>query len=276
MDTEVITTEASKYTDLAIMYASMYGLKIVAAVAIFIIGKWATKKITKLVKTLMEKAKIDKTLVEFAESLVYFSLLVVVILASLNALGIDTTSFLAMLGAATLAVGLALQGSFSNIGAAVLIIIFRPFKVGDFVEAGGASGTVEDINLFSTIIAPVDNRTIIVPNSKIIGGNITNYSMKKNRRVDHVFGIGYDDDLKLAKELLMDMMINDKRVLQEPAPFVAVSELGDSSVNFITRAWVDGSDYWAVYFEQIEKVKLLFDEKGISIPYPQMDIHQDK
>jgi len=276
MDTQGIVTEASKYTDLAIMYASMYSLKIVAAVAIFIIGKWAVTKITKFVKKLMEKAKVDKTLIEFAESLVYFLLLMVVVLASLNALGIDTTSFLAMLGAATLAVGLALQGSFSNIGAAVLIIIFRPFKVGDFVEAGGATGTVEDINLFSTIIAPVDNRTIIVPNSKIIGGNITNYSMKENRRVDHVFGIGYDDDLKLAKELLTEMMVNDKRILQDPAPFVAVSELGDSSVNFTTRAWVKSGDYWNVYFEQIEKVKLLFDEKGISIPYPQMDIHQDK
>lgn len=276
MDTQMLTTEASKYTDLAIMYASMYGLKIIAALAIFIIGKWATAKITKFVKKLMEKANVDKTLIEFAESLVYFLLLVVVVLASLNALGIDTTSFLAMLGAATLAIGLALQGSFSNIGAAVLIIIFRPFKVGDFIEAGGATGTVEDVNLFSTIIAPLDNRTIIVPNSKIIGGNITNYSMKENRRVDHVFGIGYGDDLKLAKELLMEMMANDTRILQDPAPFVAVSELGDSSVNFTTRAWVKSADYWDVYFEQIEKVKLTFDEKGISIPYPQMDIHQDK
>ena len=273
---ESVTTEATKYTDIAIMFASEYALKIVAALIIFFVGKWITAKITKFVKGLMEKANVDRTLIEFAESLIYFALLMMVIIASLNALGINTTSFLAVFGAASLAIGLALQGSLANVGAAVLIIIFRPFKVGDFVEAGGATGTVEDVNLFSTIIAPLDNRTIIVPNSKIVGGNIVNYSIKENRRVDHVFGIGYDDDLKLAKDLLMDMMMNDDRVLKDPAPFVAVSELADSSVNFTTRAWVKTADYWDVYFEQIEKVKLTFDEKGISIPYPQMDIHQDK
>ena len=266
----------SKYTEMAITYASEYGLKIVAAILIFVIGKWAVKKLTALSKTVMEKANVDKTLVEFIESLVYFVLLMMVILASLNALGINTTSFLAVFGAAGLAIGLALQGSLANVGAAVLIIVFRPFKVGDFVEAGGATGTVEDVNLFSTIIAPLDNRTVIVPNAAIVGGNITNYSMKPQRRVDHVFGIGYDDDLKLAKETLMEIMENDSRVLQDPAPFVAVSELGDNSVNFTTRAWVETADYWDVYFEMIEKVKLTFDEKGISFPYPQMDVHLDK
>jgi len=268
--------DISKYTDMAVVYASEYGLKILSAILIFIIGKWAVKKITAFTKKVMERANIDKTLVEFAESLVYFVLLLMVIFAALNALGINTTSFVAVFGAASLAIGLALQGSLANVGAAVLIIVFRPFKVGDFVEAGGATGTVEDVNLFSTIIAPVDNRTIIVPNSAIVAGNITNYSMKENRRVDHVFGIGYDDDLKLAKETLMEMMQNDARILQDPAPFVAVSELGDSSVNFTTRAWVKTADYWDVYFEQIEKVKLVFDAKGISIPYPQMDVHMDK
>lgn len=267
---------ASKYTDMAITYASEYGLKIIAAILIFVIGKWAVKKLTALTKKMMEKANVDKTLTEFAESIVYFILLMVVIIAALNTLGINTTSFIAVFGAAGLAIGLALQGSFANVGAAVLIIIFRPFKVGDFVDAGGAVGTVEDVNLFSTIIAPLDNRTVIVPNAAIVGGNITNYSMKPNRRVDHVFGIGYDDDLKLAKDTLMEMMMNDERVLKDPAPFVAVSELGDSSVNFTTRAWVDTADYWDVYFEQIEKVKLTFDEKGISFPYPQMDVHTDK
>jgi len=273
MDTTQTLDTAAKYTDLAITYASEYGLKIIAAILIFLIGKWAVNKITQLVKKVLTKANVDRTLVEFAESLVYFSLLMMVIIASLNALGVDTTSFLAIFGAAGLAIGLALQGSLANVGAAVLIIVFRPFKVGDFVDAGGAVGTVEDINLFSTIIAPLDNRTIMVPNAKIVAGNIVNYSMKENRRVDHVFGIGYDDDLKLAKEILMDMMVNDPRVLQDPAPFVAVSELADSSVNFTTRAWVKSEDYWDVYFEQIERVKLTFDEKGISIPYPQMDIH---
>ena len=265
----------TQYSDIAIKYASEYGLNLISAIFIFIIGKWLVFKTTKIIKGLMEKANIDRTLIEFAESLVHFSLLIMVIIASLSALGIDTTSFLAIFGAASIAIGLALQGSLANVGAAVLIIVFRPFKVGDFIQAGGATGTVEDVNLFSTIIAPVDNRTIIVPNSKITSGNIINYSKKEERRVDHVFGIGYDDDLKLAKATLMEMMINDERILNDPAPFVAVSELADSSVNFTTRAWVKNSDYWTVYYEQIEKVKLTFDEKGISIPYPQMDVHTD-
>ncbi len=273
---QTATDEAVKYSDMAVMYTSEYGLKIISAILIFFIGKWAVKKLTIVSKALMEKAKIDQTLVEFAESLIYFILLLMVVLASLNALGINTTSFIAVFGAAGLAIGLALQGSLANIGAAVLIIVFRPFKVGDFIEAGGAIGTVEDVNLFSTIIAPIDNRTIIVPNASIISGNITNYSNKPTRRVDHVFGIGYDDDLKLAKETLMEIMEADDRVLSEPAPFVAVSELGDSSVNFTFRAWVENDDYWDVYFEMLEKVKLTFDERGISIPYPQMDVHMNK
>lgn len=268
--------EILSYSDMAIMYVSQYGVKVVAAIAIFVVGKWAVQKITLFLKNMMIKSKVDKTLVEFAESLIYFVLFLMVVLASLNALGINTTSFIAVFGAASLAVGLALQGSLANIGAAVLIILFRPFKVGDFIEAAGATGTVDDINLFSTIISPVDNRTIIVPNAAIIRGNITNYSNKSKRRVDHIFGIGYDDDLKLAKETLMEIMMQDERVFQDPAPFVAVSELGDSSVNFTTRAWVKTADYWNVYFEMIEKVKLTFDEKGISIPYPQMDIHTDR
>ena len=268
--------EVTQYSDLALTYLSEYGLKVIAALLIFVIGKWAVNKITAFTKKMMKKAEIDTTLVEFAESLIYFVLLLMVVLASLNALGINTTSFLAVFGAASLAIGLALQGSLANVGAAVLIIIFRPFKVGDFVEAGGATGTVEDVNLFSTIIAPLDNRTIIVPNASIIGGNITNFSKKPQRRVDHIFGIGYEDDLKLAKETLMEILESDPRVLRDPAPFVAVSELADSSVNFTTRAWVETADYWDVYFEQIEKVKLTFDEKGISIPFPQMDLHMQE
>lgn len=268
--------DLSKYTDLAVMYASEYGLKIIAAIAIFVIGKWVAKKLSAVTKKIMTKAKVDVTLCEFSESLIYFTLLAMVILASLNALGINTTSFIAVFGAASLAVGLALQGSLANVGAAVLIILFRPFKIGDFIEAGGATGTVEDITMFSTIISPVDNRTIIVPNSAIIGGNIVNFSNKAKRRIDLTFGIGYDDDLRLAKQTLIDILNADERILRDPEPFVAVSELGDSSVNFITRAWVDTAHYWDVYFDTIEKVKLTFDEKGISIPYPQMDLHMKK
>lgn len=268
--------DLSKYTDMAVMYISQYGLKVLAAIIIFIVGKWATKKISIFSKNMMLKAKIDHTLAEFAESIVYFLLLVMVVLASLNAIGVNTTSFLAVFGAASLAVGLALKDSLSNIGAAVIIIIFRPFKMGDFIEAGGASGTVKDINLFSTIIEPIDKSIIIVPNSAIISGNITNFSQRQMRRVDHVFGIGYDDDLKLAKETLMEIIKADERVLEDPAPLVAVNELADSSVNFVFRAWTSTDDYWDVYFDMLEKVKLTFDEKGISIPYPQMDVHTDK
>ncbi|MFT7003381.1 MAG: small conductance mechanosensitive channel [Sulfurimonas sp.] len=268
--------DISKYTDMVVLYASQYGLKIIAAILIFVIGKWAIKKLTAVSKKLMLRAKVDNTLVEFAESLIYFVLLIVVILASLNSLGINTTSFLAIFGAAGLAVGLALKDSLSNIGAAVLIIIFHPFKVGDIIEAAGTTGTVKDINLFSTIIEPVDKSIVIVPNSSVINGNITNFSQRKQRRVEHIFGIGYDDDLKLAKDTLMEIINSDQRVLAEPAPLVAVHELGDSSVNFVFRAWVTTDDYWDVHFDMLEKVKLTFDEKGISIPYPQMDIHTNK
>lgn len=267
--------DISKYTDMLIGYAGEYGLKILAAAFIFFIGKWAVEKITSFNKRIMNKAKVDQTLVEFLESIMYFFLLIMVILASLNTLGINTNSFLAVFGAASLAVGLALKDSLSNIGAAVIIIIFRPFKVGDFIDAGGASGTVEDINLFSTVIVPVDKSTIIVPNSAIISGNIINFSNREMRRVDHIIGIGYNDDLKLAKETLMQIIRADARVLEEPAPLVAVGELGESSVNFTFRAWTKTDDYWDVYFDMLEIVKLTFDEKGISIPYPQMDIHMN-
>ena len=265
-----------KYKEMALLYGSEYGLKIIAALLIFIIGKWLANKLTAFIKSMMTKAQVDKTLVEFSESIIYFSLLLMVIIAALNQLGVNTTSFVAVFGAATLAIGLALQGSFSNIGAAVLIILFRPFKVGDVIEAAGVTGEVTDINLFSTIITPVDKRMVIVPNASIIGGNITNFSNRATRRVDHIFGIGYDDDLKLAKETLLEIVNADKRILQEPAPFIAVSELADSSVNFVVRAWTKTEDYWDVHFDMLENVKLTFDARGISIPYPQMDIHTDK
>ena len=203
-------------------------------------------------------------------------MLLFVILAALSNLGVNTTSFIAVLGAAGLAVGLAFQGTLSNIGAGVLLIFFRPFKVGDFIQAAGESGVVEEINLFSVLLKTGDNKQIIIPNSSIIGGNITNFSAKDTRRVDFTFGIGYEDDLKLAKETLEEIVNSDERVLKDPAPFVAVSELAESSVNFVVRVWVKSADYWGVYFDTLERVKLTFDEKGISIPYPQMDVHLDK
>ena len=251
-------------------------INIVTAILIFFIGKFLAKYITKFTMRAMSKSSMDTTLSGFLESVIYGVLLVVVILAALSKLGVETTSFVAIIGAIGLAVGLAFQGTLANISAGVMIIIFRPIELGEFVEAGGATGTVEDINIFNTTLKTGDNKIIIIANARIIGGNITNYSRKDTRRVDLTFGIGYDDDLKLAKATLLEILNSDERILKEPAvPFVAVSELADSSVNFITKSWVNSSDYWGVYHDTIEKVKLTFDEKGISIPYPQMDLHMN-
>lgn len=265
--------ELSKYNEMAINFATEYGMKILAALLIFFIGKMIAKSLSSVVFKLMSKYDVDETLTKFAQNGVYIGLMVVVIMAAISSLGVDTTSFMAILGAAGLAIGLALKDTLSNVGAAVVILIFRPFKVGDFIDAGGAVGTVEEISLFTTTISPVDNRKIIVPNSAITAGNITNYSSKPQRRVDHIIGIGYDDDIKLAKETLYALIEADSRTLAEPAPLVAVAELGESSVNFTMRAWVNSEDYWDVYFDLLEKAKFALDERGISIPYPQMDIH---
>ncbi len=263
-------------TDSILNFVSIYGFKLIGAVLIFYVGRIIAKILTRLSRKAMQKAKLDETITKFGANVIYGGLMLFIILAALSKLGVNTNSFIAVLGAAGLAVGLAFQSTLSNLGAGVLLIFFRPFNVGDFINAAGESGVVEEINLFSTLLKTGDNKQIIVPNSAIIGGNITNFSKKETRRVDFTFGIGYDDDLKLAKITLEEIINADERVLKEPAAFVAVSELADSSVNFVVRAWVKSADYWGVYFDTIEKVKLTFDEKNISIPYPQMDIHQDK
>ncbi len=260
------------YIDMAISY----GIKIIGAIAIYIIGKWIAKLLTNLFRKMLERSKTDVTLVKFLGDLIYFGLLMLVIIAALGTLGVNTTSFAAIIGAAGLAVGLALQANFSNFGAGVVILFLRPFKIGDFVEAGGAAGTVETIGIFNTIIKTGDNRIIIVPNSNIIGGNIVNYSKEPIRRIDMVIGVGYEDDLKLVKETLEEIVNSDDRILKDPAPAVALAELADSSVNFNVRPWVKSADYWAVRSALLEKIKLTFDEKGINIPYPQMDVHVDQ
>jgi len=272
---EEINTDVNKYLDMAIQYGAEYGIKIIGAIAIFVIGKWVAKKLSGFIRKLMERGNIDSTLSAFIASIIDILLLVVVVLAAIKNLGIDTTSFIAILGAAGLAIGLALQGTFGNIGSGVILILFRPFEVGDFISVGGESGTVEAITLFNTTLLTPDNKMILVPNSTVAGGNITNFSKKEERRVDFVFGIGYDDDLKLAKATLQEIIDADTRILKDPESFIGVGELGDSSVNFTVRAWVKAADYWGVHFDTIEKVKLTFDDKGISIPYPQMDIHLD-
>ena len=253
-----------------------YALNFVIAIVIFIVGRYLAKLLTSLFKKFLDKSNVNETLKVFLGNVIYGLLLIVVVLATLNQIGVQTTSFIAILGAIGLAIGLAFQSTLSNISAGVMIIIFRPINIGDVVEAAGVSGTIEEINLFNTIMKTPDNKVIIVANSNIIGSNIINYSKKDTRRVDFVFGIGYDDDLKLAKDTLLTITNEDSRILQDPAPFVAVKELADSSVNFVVRVWVKSPDYWGVNFDTIEKVKLTFDKKGISIPYPQMDIHTDK
>jgi len=272
---DVTNTEVDKYVDMAIQYSTEYGIKVIGAIAIFVIGKWVAKKLSGFIKKLMERGELDTTLSAFIANLIDILLMVVVVLAAINNLGIDTTSFIAILGAAGLAVGLALQGTFGNIGAGVILILFRPFEVGNFVSVAGESGTVEAITLFNTTLLTPDNKVILIPNSAVASGNITNFSKKEERRVDFVFGIGYDDDLKLAKATLQEIIDTDIRILKDPASFIGVGELADSSVNFTVRVWVKAADYWGVHFDTIEKVKLTFDEKGISIPYPQMDIHTE-
>ena len=272
---DVTTTEVNKYVDMAIQYGAEYGLRVIGAIAIFVIGKWVAKKLSGLIKKLMDRGEVDSTLSAFIASIVDILLMVVVVLAAINNLGIDTTSFIAILGAAGLAIGLALQGTFGNIGSGVILILFRPFEVGNFVSVAGESGTVEAITLFNTTLLTPDNKVILIPNSAVASGNITNFSKKEERRVDFVFGIGYDDDLKLAKATLQDIIDADTRILKDPGSFIGVGELADSSVNFTVRVWVKAADYWGVHFDTTEKVKLTFDEKGISIPYPQMQINTD-
>ena len=249
-------------------FVTLYGVKVLASLLIFFIGKKIASLITTVVVKGMRTSKIDETVTSFFSNVIYFGLLVVIILAALSNLGINTTSFLAVLGTAGLAIGLALQGTLSNVGAGIMLVFFRPFKIGHSVQVAGEIGTVEELNLFSVILKTGDNKQIIIPNSAVIGKNITNFSAKTTRRIDLIFNIGYEDDLRLAKETLQEIVDKEPKVLNEPAPFVAVSELAQNSVKLIVRVWVKNEDYAAVSFEIIEKVKLSFDEKRISIPHP--------
>jgi len=254
-------------------YLTIYGMKVVAAIIIFIVGRWVARGVSNLLRRMLKKSNTDETLVSFVGSLSYVALLAFVIIAALNQLGIQTASFIAVLAAAGLAIGLALQGSLANFAAGVLMIIFKPFKVDHYIEGAGVAGTVEAIQIFATRLKTPDNKTIIVPNSKMMGDNITNYSMKGTRRVDFVFGIGYGDDIDKARQVIEGIISQDERVLKDPASMVAVSELADSSVNFTVRAWTNGGDYWSFYCDTTEKVKKRFDAEGISIPFPQRDVH---
>ncbi len=257
-------------------YVIPWSIKLAMAVVIFVVGRMVVSLVCGLVNRMMGRAGVEKVLSDFLLTIVRTLLLLVVVIAALNQLGVDTTSMIALIGAAGLAVGLALQGTLSNFAAGVMLILFRPFKDGDFVEAAGCAGVVEKITIFTTLMKTGDNKQIIIPNGAIYGGTITNYSAKETRRIDLVFGIGYDDDLLKAKQIIEKILSEDSRILADPAPAVAVGELADSSVNINVRPWVASGDYWPVRGDLLEKVKLTFDEQGISIPYPQMDVHLDK
>ena len=260
-------------TEKLVEWGILYGPKVLGALAIFIIGRIVTGILTGVVRRLMQRSKVDAILVGFVTSLTKVALLTFVVIAALGALGMQTTSIIAVIGAAGLAVGLALQGSLSNFASGVMLVIFRPFKTGDYIEAGGTAGVVKEIRIFNTVMKTPDNKIVIVPNSKITGDNVTNYSANEERRLDLVFGIGYGDDIRKAKQILEQILKDDSRVLAEPEPVVAVLELADSSVNIAVRPWVKTSEYWPLYFDLTERVKLAFDEQGISIPFPQRDVH---
>ena len=254
--------------------AMKYGLQLALSILTLIVGMYVINMFVKFLKRTMPKRNVDPSLVPFTSSIVNVLLKAMLLISVASMIGIQTTSFIAVLGAAGLAIGLALQGSLANFAGGVLILMFKPFKVGDVIEAQGFTGIVKGIQIFNTILNTFDNKKIILPNGSVASGPITNFSAEEIRRVDMEFGIGYGDDLKKAKDILSKLLATDSRILNDPAePFIAVKELGDSSVNIVVRAWANSSDYWGIYFDMQENVKLTFDKEGISIPFPQADVH---
>ena len=272
MSGKVVDTAQQVWTQIT-TYLAQYGLKVIGAILIFVIGRWVAKQVSKLLGAAMLKSKVDPTLVHFVKDLSYVAMLAFVILAALDNVGIKTTSAIALVGAAGLAVGLALQGSLANFAAGVLMLIFKPIRVGDFVEVGGTKGTVKEVGIFTTTLNSPDNVRIIVPNGHVMGSNISNYTINGTRRVDMVIGVSYEDDLQKTKQVIEKVIGADERILADPAPVVAVSELADSSVNFVVRPWVKVADYWNVYFDLTAKIKVALEDNGITIPFPQRDVH---
>ena len=254
-------------------YLSGFALNLIAALAIYIIGRWAVRVVCGLVRRIIARAQIDETLGKFLANILNILLTLGVIIAALGKLGVPTTSFAAILAAAGFAVGFALKDSLGNFAAGVMLIMFKPFEVDDYVEAGGSAGTVEEVRIFSTQMRTGDNRQILVPNSAIVGSTITNYSAKETRRIDLVIGCGYEDDLRAVKEFLESLLAEDERVLEDPAPLVGIDELGDSSINFVVRPWVKAGDYGTVRRELLEAIKFGFDERGFNIPFPTQHVH---
>ncbi len=252
---------------------SSFGISLFIALSILIIGRQVVKILIKVISTALERSNTEDTVRIFVTNLLNTLLMIVVFIAAINQLGIQTTSIIAVLGAAGLAIGLALQGSLSNFAAGILIVIYRPYKVGDYIQADNHLGTVDDIQIFSTVLKTPDNKLVIVPNGSIMNGSIVNFSNQDKRRVDIIASCSYEDDIDKVKSVLADILSKDERILNEPKPRIAVSELADSSVNFIVRPWVKNSDYIDVYYSLLEEIKKRFDREGIAIPYPQTDVH---
>ena len=267
-------TELTKdMLDSLIEIGSSLSISLLMALAILIIGRQLVKLILRLITVALEKSNVEDTVRIFVTNLLNTLLMILVFIAAINQLGIETTSIIAVLGAAGLAIGLALQGSLSNFAAGILIVIYRPYKVGDYIEAGNYAGTVKDIQIFSTVLKTPDNKIVVVPNGSIMNGSIVNYSDQDTRRIDLIVSCGYEDDIDKVRSVLEDILKKEKRVLKDPKPQIAVTELADSSVNFIFRPWVKRTDYLPVYYSLLEEVKKRFDKEGISIPYPQSDVH---
>lgn len=254
-------------------YVTEFGIHIISAIAILLIGFWISKTLTRILKKVLVRRNVDFTLVHFSTSALKFALYLFVIIAAVGQLGIETTSFIAALGAAGLAIGLALQGSLANVAAGVMLIIFRQVKVGQFVESGGVSGTVEKVGIFNTTLVTIDNKVIFIPNSKLINDNIINYSEKDTRRIDLVFSISYEDDIDKTKNIIQSLIDADPDILKEPAALIVVGELSDNSVNVFVRPWVNTNKVLDVRFRLTELIKKKFDEENISIPYPQSDVY---
>jgi small conductance mechanosensitive channel len=254
-------------------WISVYAINIIGALLIFLVGKWLARKIANLLAKLMEKSDVDATLVNFLKNLAYYTMVVLVVVAAVGRLGVNTTSFLTIIGAAGLAVGLALKDSLSNFAAGVMLVLFKPFTIGDVVSTAGITAKVEKITIFNTLFCTADNQLVIVPNNKIISDIITNINAKDTRRIDLVVGISYTDDMVQTKDILEGLAKADTRILTDPATTIAVAELADSSVNLVFRPWVKTDDYWAVRFDLTENIKNALDEAGISIPFPQHDVH---
>jgi small conductance mechanosensitive channel len=252
------------------------GLKIAIALVVLIVGFWIAKVMAKAVKKILTKRNTDASLVGFLSSLTSMLLKTLVVVTAVSKLGVEMTSFIAILGAAGFAIGMAFSGTLSNFAGGVMILLFKPFKIGDYVNMQGEEGVVKEVLIFNTILTTIDNKVIILANGAVANGTIVNYTKAEKRRVDLVFGIAYGDDLKVAKDLLMKFMSEDDRVLKDPEPFVGLRELGDSSVNLTVRAWVKTEDYWGVFFSMNERAYLEFEGAGLSIPFPQMDVHVQK